>query len=95
MRTMSIIGARYFVIFIDDFLRRMWLYMLKTKGECLEKFKEFKALAETQPEHNIKAFQSDNGGEFISKAFQRFLKKHGIERQSSTLYILEKNGVAE
>jgi transposase InsO family protein len=95
MRTTSIGGSRYFVTFIDDFSRRVWLYTLKTKGECLEKFKEFKALAETQSEHKIKAFRSDNGGEFISKAFQRFLKNHGIERQPSTPYTPEQNGVAE
>ena len=95
MRTTSIGGSRYFVTFIDDFTRRVWLYPLKTKGECLEKFKEFKALAETQSEHKIKAFRSDNGGEFISKAFRRFLKKHGIERQPSTPYTPEQNGVAE
>ena len=68
--------------------------MLKTKGECLEKFKEFKVVAETQSEHKIKAFRSDDGREFIAKAFQRFLKKHGIERQPSTLYTPEQNGVA-
>ena len=95
MRTTSIGGSRYFLTFIDDFLRKVWLYTLKTKGECLEKFKEFKALAENQSGHTIKAFRSDNGGEFISKAFRRFLKKHGIERQPSIPYTPEQNGVAE
>jgi hypothetical protein len=95
MRTTSMGGARYFVTFIDDFSRRVWIYMLKTKGECLEKFKEFKALAEKQSEHKIKVFRSDNGGEFISKGFRRFLKDHGIQRQTSTPYTPEQNGVAE
>ena len=87
--------SRYFVTFIDDFSRKVWLYTLKTKGECLEKFKEFKALAEKQSGHMIKVFRSDNGGEFISKGFRRFLKKHGIEKQRSTPYTPEQNGVAE
>ena len=56
MRTTSFGGARYFLTFIDDFSRKVWLYTLKTKGECLEKFKEFKALAEKQSEHKIKVF---------------------------------------
>ncbi len=40
-------AARYFVTYIDDFYRKVWVYLLKSKGECLKKFKEFKALVET------------------------------------------------
>ncbi len=47
MRTISLGGARYFVTYIDDFSRKVWVYLLKSKAECLEKFKEFKALVET------------------------------------------------
>ncbi len=71
------------------------MYLLKSKGECLEKFKEFKALMETQLEHKIKVFRSDNGGEYISKGFQGFLKAHGIEKQTSTPYRPQQNGVVE
>jgi hypothetical protein len=95
MRTTSLGGARYFVTYIDDFSRKVWVYLLKSKGECLEKFKEFKALVETQSEHKIKVFRSDNGGEYISKGFQGFLKAHGIEKQTFTPYRPQQNGVAE
>jgi transposase InsO family protein len=95
MRTTSIGGARYFVTYIDDFSRKVWVYILKSKGEVFEKFKEFKALVETQSEHKIKVFRSDNGGEFISKGLRRFLKEHGIEKQTSTPYRPQQNGVAE
>jgi hypothetical protein len=54
MRTTSLGGARYFVTYIDDFSKKVWVYLLKSKGECLEKFKEFKALVETQSDHKIK-----------------------------------------
>ena len=39
-------GVRYFVTFIGDFLRKVWLYALKSKEGSFEKFKEFKALVE-------------------------------------------------
>ncbi len=78
VRTTSLGGARYFVTYIDDFSRKVWVY--------LEKFKEFKALVETQSEHKIKVFRSDNGGEYISKGFEHFLRAHGIEKQTSTPY---------
>jgi transposase InsO family protein len=95
MRTTSSGGARYVVTYIDNFSRKVWVYLLKSKGECLEKFKEFKALVEKQLEYKIKVFRSDNGGEYISKRFQGFLKAHGIEKQTSTPYRPQQNGVAE
>jgi transposase InsO family protein len=95
MRTTSLGGARYFVMYIDDFSRKVWVYLLKSKGECLEKFKEFKALVEKQSEYKIKVFRSNNGGEYISKGFHGFLKAHGIEKQTSTPYRPQENGLAE
>jgi hypothetical protein len=95
MRTTSLGGARYFVTYIDNFSRKVCVYLLKSKGECLKKFKEFKALVKTQSDHKIKVFRSDNGGEYISKGFQGFLKAHGIEMQTSTPYRPQQNGVAK
>jgi hypothetical protein len=95
MRTTSLGGARYFVTYIDNFSRKVWVYLLKSKGECLEKFKEFKALVETQSELNIKVFRSDNGREYISKEFKCFLKAHDIEKETSTPYRPQQNGVVE
>jgi transposase InsO family protein len=95
MRTTSLGGARYFVTYIDDFSRKVWVYLLKSKGECLEKFKEFKVVVEKQLEYKIKVFRSDNGGEFISEGFEGFLKAHGIEKQTSTPYRPQQNGVAD
>ena len=36
----SNMGARYYVTFIDDFLRKIWVYFLKQKSEVFQKFKE-------------------------------------------------------
>ena len=88
-------GAKYFVTFIDDFLWKVWLYVLKTKDECFIRFQEFKALVEMQSEHKIKAFCSDNGEKFMSKAFMKFLVDHGIAKETSTPYRPQQNGVAE
>jgi len=35
-------GNQYYVIFIDDFSRKTWLYLLKNKDKIFEKFQEFK-----------------------------------------------------
>eukprot|EP00253_Pinus_taeda_P001586 PITA_01586 len=42
----SISHAVYFIIFIDDFSRKYWIYFLKNKRETLVKFQEFKSMVE-------------------------------------------------
>ena len=86
MKTSSMGATKYFVTFIDDFSRKVWLYPIKAKSECFNKFKEFKALVEKQSEKKIKVFRSDNGDEFMSNQFGEFLKKEGIARQTSAPY---------
>ncbi|KAE8691239.1 hypothetical protein F3Y22_tig00110890pilonHSYRG00161 [Hibiscus syriacus] len=41
--TSSLGGSRYYVTFIDDFSRKVWVYFLKQKSEVFEKFKLWKA----------------------------------------------------
>ena len=41
----------YYVSFIDDFSRNIWIYFLRKKYEVFAKFKEFKALVENQTEN--------------------------------------------
>jgi transposase InsO family protein len=42
METESIGGSFYFLTFIDDFNRKIWIYFLRHKFETFVKFKEFK-----------------------------------------------------
>lgn len=39
-------GYLYYVVFIDDFSQKSWIYFLKTKNGTFSKFQEFKALVE-------------------------------------------------
>jgi len=57
----------YYVTFIDDHSRNTWLYIVKTKDELFEKFKEFRSEVETLTKRKIKILRSDNGGEYTSK----------------------------
>ena len=69
MSSSSLSGYVYYIYFIDDFSRKTWIYLLKSKDEVFGKFKEFKALIENQTENKIKTFQSENGEEFTSDEF--------------------------
>lgn len=80
MKITSFGRGRYFLTFIDDFSKKVWIYILKSKSKYLERFKELKVLVEIQPEYKIKVFLSNNDSKYISKRFGCFLKKHGIKK---------------
>ena len=51
MQTESIGGSFYFLMFIDDFSRKIWIYFLKHKSETFAKFKEFNVEAKNKMEN--------------------------------------------
>jgi transposase InsO family protein len=95
MKYTSIGGSNYFLTFIDDYSRMTFVYFLKSKDEVFEKFKEFKALVENQCGKKIKCLRNDNGGEYTSHLFTKFLKDNGIRHQKTVPYTPQQNGVAE
>eukprot|EP00253_Pinus_taeda_P030788 PITA_30788 len=71
---------RYYVIFVDDFSRKCWIFFMQKKSETYSKFSELKALVEKDSGKKVKALRSDNGGEYISDEFKDFCKVEGIQR---------------
>ncbi|RDX90960.1 hypothetical protein CR513_27125, partial [Mucuna pruriens] len=48
LKVKSFSCALYFVTFIDDCSKKLWVYTLKSKDQVLEKFKHFQDLVERQ-----------------------------------------------
>ena len=71
-------GFQYFIIFIDDFSRYGYVYIMKHKFESFEKFKVFKNEVQNQLGKNIKTLRSDRGGEYLSREFIDHLTDCGI-----------------
>ena len=80
-------GQRYFITFIDDFTRYMYLYLLNDKYEALDAFKVYKAEVEKQFGLSIKIVRSDRGGEYYGRftdkgqrpgPFAKFLEENEI-----------------
>lgn len=88
-------GNRYFVSFIDDFSRHMWVYFLKYKSDVFETFRIFKRERELETNTKIKTLRSDGGGEYNSKPFNELCELEGIKRQYTLAYTPQQNGVAE
>lgn len=95
METQSLGGGKYFLTFLDDYSKKVFVYILNNKTEVLSKFKEFKTEVENQTECKLKCIRTDNGLEYVNKPFSDFLKNAGIRHQTSTPYTPEQNGAAE
>ncbi len=62
-------GSRYFIIFIDDYTRTLFVKCLRTKDEAFQAFKDFVALIQTQFGITVRRICSDNGGEYRDGQF--------------------------
>src|SRR5438046_7878864 len=89
-------GAKYFVLFIDDYTRMTHIYGLKGKSsrDVLERFKEYKAEVENQLDKKIKRIRTDGGGEY-EKIMKDHLKGSGIIHETKAPYSQDQNGVDE
>jgi hypothetical protein len=88
-------GKKYFMTLIDDSTRYCYVYLLKSKDEALNYFKNYKAEAENQLDRKIKRLRSDRGGEYFSNEFDSFCAEHGIIHERTPPYSPQSNGVAE
>jgi hypothetical protein len=87
--------ALYFVTFIDDATRKLWVYPTRTKDRVFTIFKDWLAMVENQTDRKLKSLRSDSGGEYKSDEFVQFCRERGIRREFTTPHSLEQNGVAE
>jgi len=87
-------GALYFVTFIDDHSRKVFVYVLKHKYQTLEAFKEFHAKVERETGRKLKCVRSDNGGEYRGP-FERYCRNVGIRLEKSPPKTPQRNGLAE
>ncbi|MCO5553272.1 hypothetical protein L7F22_006793 [Adiantum nelumboides] len=77
-KTASMGGYRFYVTFIDDHTRKVWVYFMKEKSEVFTHFQNFKAMAEKQTRKYVQCLSLDGGGEYFSNEFSSFLKKNRI-----------------
>ncbi|CAL2228921.1 unnamed protein product [Prunus armeniaca] len=91
----SLGGAHYYIIFLDDFSRKVWVYFMEEKYEVFTKFKEWKAEVENLTERKINILRSDNGGEYKDSKFLEFCKSEGVKRHFTVRKTPQQNGAAE
>lgn len=88
-------GPHYYVTFIDDFTRKVWVYFLKNKSDVFVTFKRWKSEVENYISLKLKCLKSDNGREYDSQEFKAFCSKNEIRMIKTVPEIPEQNGVAK
>jgi transposase InsO family protein len=88
-------GAKYFVIFKDDFSGYVFIYFIKLKSEVEALFRQLVQRILVETGQHVATLRSDNGGEYFSNKFEEWLKENGIKHESSAPKTPEQNGVSE
>ena len=88
-------AGKYFLTLTDDKSRYSWVYILHTKDQVFDRFREWKALVERTTRKKVKTLRTDNGGEYTSNEFESYLKNEGIRHELTVPKTPEQNGVAE
>ncbi|KAK2370871.1 putative mitochondrial protein [Trifolium repens] len=95
IETSTLGGNRYFMTCVDEFTRKIWIYLLKEKSEVFNEFKKFCALVERQCGNHLKILRTDGGGEYNSNDFKLFCEEKGIIHEVTAPYTPQHNGLAE
>lgn len=88
-------GEMYFILFVDDHSRIMWVSFLKEKSQAFDKFKIFKEKVEIESGLKIRCLSSDRRGEFTSIALNTYYEVHEICKETSAPRTSQKNGISE
>ena len=91
----SLGGNKYFITFVDEYSRMIWMYVIKMKSAAFEFFLRFKANVERESGKLLKTLRTDGGGEFTSNAFENNCQANGIMHEVTTLYTPQHNALAE
>ena len=92
---MSPTGFRYFVMFVDDYSRTTWLYLMQNRSELFFHFRALCAEIYTQFHVSVQNLRSDNAKEYLSEQFQSFMLQNDILHQTFCVDTPSKNGVNE
>ena len=88
-------GNNYFVSFIDEFTRKLWIYLIVKKSEVLDVFKKFRIMVQNESGEVVSKLRTDGGGEYTSNEFRSFCESNGIKHEVTAPYTPQHNGIAE
>ena len=89
----NISKARWFIVFVNDCTRVMWLVFMKNEVNTI--FPNFYNMISTQFGVKIKRLRFDNAKDFFNQSLSNFFQQKRIIHESSCPYTPQQNGVDE
>ena len=84
-----------FLTFIDYFSRKVWVFILISKDETFEEFKQWKVMVDNQTNRNLKCLRTNNGLEFCGEKFSNLCGNQGIVRHRTMKSMPQQNGLVK
>ena len=78
-KSLSLGGARYFMLIKDEATAFRAVYFLKTKDEAADHIRNYVLKVEKQTNNGVKFFRTDGGGEFVNEKLKNFFASRGGE----------------
>ena len=94
-RTHFISGHSYYIVFVDDYTRVSWVYLLSDRSEVVTTVTHFITEVVTQYSTMPKILRTDNALEFVQTSLRTFYANRDIIRQTTYPHTSQQNGVAE
>ncbi len=91
----SIRKAKYFINFINDKSKMMWIEIFKNKNPTLKAFQDFKSFVKSKSRSRIRILIFNNKGEFYFEKFNKFYNQKGIIKELMQPYSPQHNGIIE
>lgn len=86
---------KWFLSGIDEFTSWAWVVPIDSKAKAFNVIKGIYGLIQTRFNAHVEEWKFDEGGEFMSKALDTFLKEKGTQLRYSTPHTPQQNGHAE
>ena len=91
----SINGTHCVLTLTNDNSQWLWVIFLKSKSEAFKAFVYWLTYIEQETGLKLCTIFTDNGGEYLSKLWNKFLKECGVCHELTLSYTPEQNGVSE
>ncbi|CAH9083825.1 unnamed protein product [Cuscuta epithymum] len=88
-------GKNYFLTFIDDFSKKVWVLLIENKSEVFDKFKNWKTLVEKQTGKKINFLRTTVSFDFCDDQLGDLCDTWGISMHKSVPSTPQPDGVAE
>jgi hypothetical protein len=85
----------YFLFFVGDYSRFMWVALLPTKAEAPNAIKRIKAAVELERGHKLRVLRTDHGGGFTVASLNDYYIKLGVRHELTAPYPPQQNGIVE